>query len=58
MLNEYIDVLQAAQVLHRHPETIKRLIRHNKIEALKFGNKWLLKKSHVQALASALKISK
>lgn len=44
MLDEYLDVSEAAKQLGTHPETIKRLIRMGNLPAIKFGNKWLIER--------------
>ena len=51
MLDDYVDVLQAAKMLSVHPETVKRLIRLGKLPATKFGNKWLITRDRLFAFA-------
>ncbi|MBI2862745.1 MAG: helix-turn-helix domain-containing protein [Chloroflexi bacterium] len=44
MLDQYLDVADAARRLNIHPETVKRMIRMGVLPALKFGNKWLIER--------------
>lgn len=44
-LDDYVTVLDAAQVLGIHPETVKRLCRQGDLRASKVRNTWLIHKS-------------
>jgi excisionase family DNA binding protein len=44
ILNDYLDVVEAADKLGIHWETVKRLCREHKIPAHKVHNKWLIHK--------------
>lgn len=48
MLENYLDVFEAAKVLKVHPETVRRLIRDGKLPATKFGNKWLVERTRLE----------
>ena len=52
MLENYVDVIQAARILGVHPETVKRLIREGKLSATKFGNKWIMELDRLRVFAS------
>ena len=51
MLENYVDVEEAAKMLGVHPETVKRLIRKETLPATKVGNKWLIDRERVQNFA-------
>ena len=42
VLNDYLDVVEAADTLGIHWETVKRLCREHRIPAHKVHNKWLI----------------
>jgi len=42
VLNDYLDVVEAADIIGIHWETVKRLCRERKIPAQKVHNKWLI----------------
>ena len=52
MLENYIDVIEAAKILDIHPETVKRLIREGKLTATKFGNKWIMERDRLLMFAN------
>ena len=52
MLENYVDVIEAAKILDVHPETVKRLIREGKLAATKFGNKWIIDYDRLQVFAN------
>ena len=52
MLEDYVDVIEAAKILDVHPETVKRLIREGKLTATKFGNKWIMEYNRLQVFAN------
>ena len=52
MFENYIDVIEASKILDVHPETVKRLIREGKLNATKFGNKWIMERDRLWAFAN------
>ena len=52
MLENYVDVIEAARILGVHPETVKRLIREGKLAGTKFGNKWIMERDRLQVFAN------
>ena len=52
MLENYFDVMEASRILDVHPETVKRLIREDKLIATKFGNKWIMELDQVRVFAN------
>ena len=44
ILDDYLDVVEAANILGIHWETVKRLCREHRIPAYKVHNKWLIHK--------------
>lgn len=53
VLNDYLDVVEAANILDVHWETVKRLCRENRIPAQKVHNKWLIHKNDLGKFAEA-----
>jgi excisionase family DNA binding protein len=51
ILNDYIDVVEAAGILQIHWETVKRLCRERRIPAQKVHNKWLIHKEDIREFA-------
>ena len=49
----YEDVVFAAQRLHIHPESVKRLIRTGQLPARKFANKWFVRKDVLEQFAGS-----
>ena len=49
MLDDYLDALEASRVLGIHPESVKRLIRYQKLPGQKIGNKWYVKRDVLDA---------
>jgi excisionase family DNA binding protein len=49
--DEYEDALFAAERLHIHPESVKRLIRSGKLPARKFANKWFIRRDVLEQFA-------
>jgi len=47
----YVDVLEASVRLSIHPDSVRRLIRQGKIPAIKFSNKWLIRKDELEQFA-------
>ena len=44
VLDNYLNVIEAARRLKVHPETVKRLCRQGDLPATKIHNTWLIKK--------------
>ena len=42
VLNSYLNVVEAAEVLGVHPGTVKRLCREGRLVAEKINNAWLI----------------
>ena len=53
MLEHYIDVIEASKIPDVPPETVKRLIREDKLTATKFGNKWIIERDRLRVFANA-----
>jgi len=51
VLNDYLDVVEAAKILGIHWETAKRLCREHRIPAQKVHNKWLIHKDDLRRFA-------
>lgn len=51
ILDEYVDVVEAAKILDVHWETVKRLCRESQIPAQKVHNKWLIHKDDLSRFA-------
>jgi len=51
ILNDYMDVVEAASILAIHWETVKRLCREHRIPAQKVHNKWLIHKDDLRRFA-------
>ena len=51
VLNDYLDVIEAANILGIHWETVKRLCRERRIPAQKVHNKWLIHKDDLHRFA-------
>ena len=47
---EYYTTAQAAQRLHMKPETLARRISEGKLEGVKVGRQWLIKRETVDAM--------
>ena len=52
MLEHYIDVIEASKIPDVPPETVKRLIREDKLTATKFGNKWIIERDRLRVSAN------
>ncbi|HEY8695510.1 MAG TPA: helix-turn-helix domain-containing protein [Chloroflexota bacterium] len=52
MLDQYVDVMEAAQRLTINVDTVKRLIRQGKLPATRWGNKYIIDKDHLEMFAS------
>ncbi len=50
VLDNYVNVVEAAAVLGVHWETVKRLCREGRIPAEKVHNKWLIHKDSLREL--------
>jgi excisionase family DNA binding protein len=53
ILDEYVDVVEAAGILNVHWETVKRLCREGRIPSQKVHNKWLIHKDDLRKFADA-----
>ena len=51
-LEQYATVREAAERLHIHPESVRRLIRQEKLLAKKFANSWLIDREVLEQFAS------
>ena len=49
VLNGYLNVVEAAEILNVHPGTVKRLCREGRLLAEKVHNAWLIHKDVVYA---------
>ena len=49
--NAYVDVLEAAERLNIHPESVRRLIRQEKLPAFRYANKYLIKRDVLEQFA-------
>ena len=49
---DYTTVQEAADRLHIHPESVRRLIRQGKLPARKFANTWLIARQVLEQFAS------
>jgi excisionase family DNA binding protein len=52
LLNEFIDVVEAARRLHIHPESVRLLIRKGTLPAMRFSNKWIIDRNAFEVFAS------
>lgn len=52
VLNGYLSVSEAAEILGIHPGTVKRLCRQQKLVAQKVHNGWLIHIDEVQSFAN------
>jgi len=53
VLDNYVNVVEAAAVLGVHWETVKRLCREGRIPAQKVHNMWLIDKGRLEEFAAA-----
>jgi len=51
VFNDYLDVVEAANILGVHWETVKRLCREHRLQAYKVHNKWLIHKDVLHRFA-------
>ena len=51
VLHDYLSVVEAADILGVHWETVKRLCREGRIPAEKVHNKWLIHKDNLREFA-------
>lgn len=49
----FFDILEAADKLDIHPESVRRLIRRGDLPALKFANKWLIERKVLERFATS-----
>jgi len=52
VLDNYVSVVEAAETLGVHPETVKRMCREGRIPARKVHNMWLIHKKELAKFAS------
>lgn len=52
VLENYVNVVEAAEVLGVHWETVKRMCREGRIPAQKIHNMWLIDKKDLKKFAS------
>lgn len=52
VLENYVNVIEAARRLKIHPESLKRLIRQGDLPAIKVGNTWLIEKDKLEVFAA------
>lgn len=52
VLDDYVNVAQAAIILGVHWETVKRLCREGRIPAEKVHNAWLIRKDKLERFAA------
>lgn len=52
VLDNYVNVVEAAEVLGVHWETVKRMCREGRIPAKKIHNMWLIDKKDLKKFAS------
>ncbi|MFC1974475.1 helix-turn-helix domain-containing protein [Chloroflexota bacterium] len=52
VLDNYVNVVEAAEVLGVHWETVKRMCREGRIPAKKVHNMWLIDKKDLRKFAS------
>ena len=49
-MTEFIEIKEASEIIGVHAETLRKLIRKGKIEAVKFGNKYKIKKIEIDRI--------
>ena len=45
----YLDLVEAAAVLKIHPQSLRRLIKQDKLQAIVFAGKYLIERERLQA---------
>jgi len=55
VLDDYLSIVEAAQILGVHPGTVKRLCRDGKLEAKKVHNAWLIRSGTLNLFAKGYK---
>ena len=58
VLDDYLSIVEAAQMLGVHSGTVKRLCRSGKLEAKKVHNAWLIRSGTVHSFAKSYKGSR
>ena len=51
-MNDHLDLVQAAQVLGIHPQSLRRLIKSGKIPARLFAGKYLIERDKLEMFKS------
>ena len=55
VLDDYLSIVEAAQILGVHPGTMKRLCRNGKLEAKKVYNAWFIHSGTLHSFAKGYK---
>ncbi len=50
--DDYFDLVEAARVLDIHPQSLRRLIKQNKIPATLFAGKYLIERDKLEMFKS------
>ena len=53
VLDHYLNVIEAAEILNIHPGTVKRLCREGKLAGEKVHNGWLIHNDILEAFAKS-----
>jgi excisionase family DNA binding protein len=51
VLDDYLTIIEAADILGVHPETVKRLCQKKRLTAQKVHNAWLIHMDHLKKFA-------
>lgn len=49
--DKFVDVLEASRELGVHPESVRRLVRQERLPGYKYANKWLIRKDVLEQFA-------
>ena len=52
VFENYLDLIEAAAVLGIHPQSLRRLIKQDKVPAFTFGGKYLIERHKLQIFKS------
>jgi excisionase family DNA binding protein len=52
LLDQYVDVMEAALRLKINVDTVKRLIRQGRLPATRWGNKYIIDKDQLEMFAA------
>lgn len=50
--DDYLDLVEAARVLNIHPQSLRRLIKQQKVPAMLFAGKYLIQRDQLQIFKS------